>query len=324
MPEEPEIFVPPRFSEPEPREFSTVLAARGDVVDQTRAVASYTWVREVTLSFPVGNMPVAGVYVRPGDMVAAGDLVASLGAPEADAAMEDLRREISRAEFRLQQAEDAHRFALALAEDSGNPIDDARHRVDVENARNELEILLLQLGRVQGEVVNLDLHSPVDGIVTFAQTFREGMVSTANSRLVSIADPDARAFVVNTQNAVPFMGVGARFFAFIDGEEHLVEVVSGDERGFGGRPEWVNVAFLEFVDPPAVVLGNSAVINIVHDEARDVVFLPQNAVRAFGDRTYVYVVENGLRQVRDVALGVHGNGMVEIVSGLEEGEEVIL
>lgn len=52
-------------------------------------------------------------------------------------------------------------------------------------------------------------------------------------------------------------------------------------------------------------------------------FIPQSAVIAWGQMDRVFVAENGLARLRLVRIGMHHNGMVEILSGLEPGEQVI-
>ena len=52
--------------------------------------------------------------------------------------------------------------------------------------------------------------------------------------------------------------------------------------------------------------------------------LPKRAVQRFPNRTYVNVLASGVPNERDVEVGLETATEVEIVSGLEEAEEVIL
>ncbi|MFW5985343.1 MAG: efflux RND transporter periplasmic adaptor subunit [Halanaerobiaceae bacterium] len=63
---------------------------------------------------------------------------------------------------------------------------------------------------------------------------------------------------------------------------------------------------------------------IILQEKEDILFLPKGAVREYGDRTFVRVIdENGVRREIDVELGLESGNKVEIVDGLKEGDEVI-
>ena len=53
-------------------------------------------------------------------------------------------------------------------------------------------------------------------------------------------------------------------------------------------------------------------------------FSPKNLVKTDGDRTYVQVFENGEKQDRDVVTGISNATEIEIVSGVEAGEAVII
>ena len=53
--------------------------------------------------------------------------------------------------------------------------------------------------------------------------------------------------------------------------------------------------------------------------------VPLRAIHTLGDQNYVYVAnEAGVREARWVTVGLTGNDGIEIVSGLSEGDTVIL
>lgn len=70
--------------------------------------------------------------------------------------------------------------------------------------------------------------------------------------------------------------------------------------------------------------GVKGEITLVKDRRDDVLCLPAKAVTTF-ENTYIvyYVDENGLKSSKVVETGLYADGLVEIVSGLEEGEMVI-
>lgn len=56
----------------------------------------------------------------------------------------------------------------------------------------------------------------------------------------------------------------------------------------------------------------------------DAVVIPQKAVRELGDRTFVYLLIDGVKVEQDIETGIEDNSDVEVVSGLVGGEELIL
>jgi multidrug efflux pump subunit AcrA (membrane-fusion protein) len=64
-------------------------------------------------------------------------------------------------------------------------------------------------------------------------------------------------------------------------------------------------------------------VNLVLASKDDALWLPPDAIRSAGGRTFVIVNgENGPERV-DVELGLQTRDMIEIVSGLKEGQVVV-
>jgi len=70
--------------------------------------------------------------------------------------------------------------------------------------------------------------------------------------------------------------------------------------------------------------GMSATVEIVTDQLQDVLYVPIQAVVSRDDQHYVYVVERGRKELREVGIGKYNTQFIEITSGLEEGEELLL
>lgn len=70
--------------------------------------------------------------------------------------------------------------------------------------------------------------------------------------------------------------------------------------------------------------GMFAEADLVKDSKKDALYLPPAAVLSKNGEKYVYVVADGKAVYREVATGITGDGIVEILSGVNEGEEVIV
>ena len=73
----------------------------------------------------------------------------------------------------------------------------------------------------------------------------------------------------------------------------------------------------------AFELGDRIAIDIVTATRQDALWLPPSAVREFSGRRFVVVESDGVQQRVDVVLGIAGDGRVEIVEGLSEGQVVV-
>ena len=70
-------------------------------------------------------------------------------------------------------------------------------------------------------------------------------------------------------------------------------------------------------------LGDRVKISVVVEAKDDVLFLPTAAIRDFNGRKFVIIQEDGIQQRVDVALGISGKNIVEIVDGLSAGQVIV-
>jgi multidrug efflux pump subunit AcrA (membrane-fusion protein) len=70
--------------------------------------------------------------------------------------------------------------------------------------------------------------------------------------------------------------------------------------------------------------GMSAVVDLRVRTARDTVSVPAPAVFRAGSRDAVWVVKNGVARERLVRLGAQGESRVEVLEGVEEGEQLVV
>ena len=70
--------------------------------------------------------------------------------------------------------------------------------------------------------------------------------------------------------------------------------------------------------------GMSAEIDILVRSLEDVVYVPIQAVTYFDDERVVYVSNRGRTERREIKVGTFSDSYIEILSGLEAGEEVLL
>lgn len=70
--------------------------------------------------------------------------------------------------------------------------------------------------------------------------------------------------------------------------------------------------------------GMSAEIEILVRSLEDVVYIPIQAVTYFDDKRVVYVSNRGRPDRREIEVGTFSDSFIEVTSGLEEGEEVLL
>lgn len=70
--------------------------------------------------------------------------------------------------------------------------------------------------------------------------------------------------------------------------------------------------------------GMSAEIEILVRTLEDVIYVPIQAVTYFDDKRVVYVSSRGRTERREIEVGTFSDSFIEVTSGLEEGEDVLL
>jgi len=91
----------------------------------------------------------------------------------------------------------------------------------------------------------------------------------------------------------------------------------------------VNIYYVDIVPmkvPSFFRSGMSATVNFTLQEKKGVLLLPLNAVKKITNRTYVFIKdkETGKAKGIQIETGLENSNHVEIVSGLKEGESVII
>jgi HlyD family secretion protein len=75
---------------------------------------------------------------------------------------------------------------------------------------------------------------------------------------------------------------------------------------------------------PKLKLGYDMDVKILTHFKENIITVPENSVFELEDGQYVFIAQNGKAVLRRVKTGIEGEDMIEIVSGIKEGEKVII
>jgi HlyD family secretion protein len=111
----------------------------------------------------------------------------------------------------------------------------------------------------------------------------------------------------------------------LKGRVEKVSAVPDSQDWFSsGVKTYTIMVSVDAVPPGQLKPGMSATVEIVTDQLRDVLYVPIQAVISSDGKHYVYVVSHGRKELRDVEIGKFNTYSIEIISGLEENEELLL
>ncbi|WP_040124380.1 efflux RND transporter periplasmic adaptor subunit [Neorhizobium galegae] len=213
--------------------------------------------------------------------------------------------------------EDLNAHARAVAE-----LRLARQSLELANADQQL--IASERRQIELTVQRSTLRAPSSGRILSRKARVGGMTSSSADPLFVIADDDDIEFVAQVTET-----------SFVRLREGMSAEITlpGRDRAIAGTVR-LNAAQLdpktrsgtvriELADKAGLIPGVFARGNI-SVENRQNVLLPGTAVKSTAAGHNVYVVSDGLVDIRPVHIGSQQGGFVEIVDGIREGEEVVL
>ncbi len=272
----------------------------------------------------------------------------SLDYPRAtDEFIKDLRRQVKAAKESVSELEGAVKHAedptlrsqllasLAAAKENqkrlesnlswytSNPTES-----EIVAADSELALAQAKYDAAKAVLERLQIKSPINGFV-FEVSAEGGQTYQAETTLFTIGDPKALEVIANvTEEEYPLIATGQQVEVFFDARPDVTIQGKIDriipKRIEGDRPRYnIYIALEEVPDGLADGMTSDAAITI--EKRAGVLCLPRSVVRASGvDEVSLKVWANQTIETRTVTIGLRGDSDVEIVSGLDEGEQVII
>ncbi|MFH1582540.1 MAG: efflux RND transporter periplasmic adaptor subunit [bacterium] len=227
---------------------------------------------------------------------------------------------INTAQGNLQAAKDDLAFVTA----------DPREE-DISLCQNQVDQAQAQVDVLNSQISDSYLRSPVKGQVTKIMK-RVGELAQAalqdTAAVVLPADPykiEVNVYEEDVVNVVVGNPVEIMLVAFPD-KLFAGKVISIDPAEIMVDEVVYYKTIIEFDETPEDLRpGMTTDLNIRTDLRENVLTLDEDAIQKKDGKTIVEVLKEGEVKEREVSIGLKGNNnLVEVISGLEEGEEVIL
>ena len=210
--------------------------------------------------------------------------------------------------------------------------DKNKSNIKADKARNQLSLLgvpdstIQQINKAAEPQNTIPVYAPQNGIVTMLGA-REGMYVQPRDELFTIAD-DRRMWVLIDvyEHQLDWVQTG------LDAE---ITVPAYPGRSWEGKVEYLYPELdqksrtlrvrLAFDNPDGALRPNMFADAVIYGgPRRDILTIPEQALIITGEReAVVKVVEQGKFQPVNVVTGMKQGGKVEILSGLNEGDEIV-
>ncbi len=199
---------------------------------------------------------------------------------------------------------------------------------DIEMKRIEVELASSDVEEIEEELEGSVIRAPFDGVISEIY-IEEGTWVKEGMKAIVIADPESFEVEVMADeiDAVNLKeGQEAKItFDTIEGLElsGYVERIYPKAEIRGGVVGF-KVIFKISGSDPRLKEGLSCLVDVVIDERRGVLVIPNHAVRVKGGKKFVFVLKDGEIKTRFVKIGLRGEACSEVLKGLEEGEKVVV
>lgn len=312
----------------------------GEVLLSKSLTAKYVQTKEQEVAFQEGGKKIEKIYVREGDQVKTGDILAEVS-------VGTLEEDIARLEYEIKKKElekgylDAHEdfdltssyYTLAYyskceEEDvEKQEKRDADIRESYKNQRedydDELEFDRAELKQMQEELAGSRLYATMNGMVYSVERDLEGTTSKKGEVIMTIIDGTEGIFTLEEPDYAEY---------FKDGESVTLEITYSSAKGsYEVMPyqvaNWGEKQYFSIYDGPendGIDVDTTGTIHVVLEQKENVLYLPNECIYRADGKTYVYVLdEQNMRNICWVETGLTGDKYTEIVSGLNEGDTVV-
>lgn len=346
-----------------PRVVPAARVKRANLSTNVALTAEFEPYQEVDVMAKVSGY-VKSIRVDIGDRVRAGDLLATLEVPEmqddlakAKAAVQQARAEVAAASDEVQRAKSAHDIAHlsyirildvykkeaglvpqqevdeAHSHDQVGEAQTAVAQSNLRTAQDRVRVAQAEEARLRTLLRYTAITAPFDGVVTkrYANTGSMIQAGTASQTqampLVRLSQNNLLRLVLPVpESSVPLIRVGAAVSVEVAA---LHREFPGRVARFAGIVQESTRTMETQVDVPnptlALVPGMYAEVHLRTASRSDALSIPIEAIEGADALAHVYKVEDsGLIRVTPVRAGVETPQRAEILSGLQEGDTVII
>lgn len=213
-----------------------------------------------------------------------------------------------------------------IALEKQNEKDLEANQKQLQEVDDAIYIAELKLKELQEELRERRIYANFNGTVTYVQKTKEGDRSVKGKTFVTIADLDTVVFTVKGEDT-QYFPVGTEVIVSCQKKEFPAQSVEPSKLGISQQKEGDDpMVYLQLLTPdPTLENGVGGSIEVTLDHREDVLYVSKNAIKAAEGAKFVYMLdENGLRVLREVTTGLETEEYVEILSGLSEGDSVII
>lgn len=306
------------------------VAQQRDVPVRLEALGTVTPIASVAIKARLETV-ITKVHFRDGALVKAGDLLFTLDGRQIEAEIKRVEAVIAGAVAQQQQAErDVQRYNELLSKNATTQVtlNNAQTAVNIARATADSNRAMLENLKVQLDYTQI--RAPISGRISAANVKAGNMVRPADATSLAVINQMVPVYVTF---GLPQRSLPELRKALASSSASVVAVAPGDDRAAKGQVSMIE----NTVDPATgMVLVRATMENkdellwpgtLVNTQVvlrnEKAVIVPSPAVQVGQNGTYVFVVKDGVAEIRPVTVDRTFDMQSVISKGLEGGETVV-
>lgn len=316
---------------------ATFTVQRGDIAIDAKLTGRVSPLALHTVYFQI-NGQVSEVLANVNDVVTEGQLLGELAeARDIKAKAEETQHIIRRAQIDLEIA----KLTLEQYKSQGRSDNEVKiQELQVELAQIAFNEKMTELGidpnisvvdELDAQIAQARAFSPANGTIISAVTVGRKVTSTTPAFI--LGDPNQLEIIASLDESkgdseIKEMFEGMPVVVALDANPDVKfkGVIRQLPSPFGTGPGDYRIVHIVLDVPPSATTyqsGDKVTINVQLNSKQGILWLPPDAIRKAGGRTFVIInSDNGPKRV-DIEIGLQTRDMVEIISGLTEGQVVL-
>ena len=318
------------------KEYKKAKVIRGDIVDSVTMDCTYNAFQTESYKFKISGLRIDHVYV--GDYVKAGDVLADLEMSDVSLQIEERKNNIKYLELMISHQNERkdlttsnqnklksiHGYNIEIDKKYNDAI--SGYDSAMSKLNDSLYIEQERLNQLNKDIINHQIVAGMDGVVSYVASHQFGDISDKEVVFITVYDPDTMVFVTDGTNPELFkpgqkveIAVSKDVYpAVVINPEELInkDSMNGDD----------SIIYLK-VDNSDERLhkDDQGEITVILNELKDILYLPSSAVQDDNGKSIVYVEdEGGFKSIKEIKTGLTADKKSEVISGLNEGDSVIL
>lgn len=299
FPTEEEVLEPP-VVKVEEVVYKTYVAQSKDIENALISTGYILSTSEVDLKFEEALYPLKTIYVKTGDFVKKGDLIAELDT-------DDLARQVVLQRLLVKKAQ-------ALYNESST-----NSNLSQLNYEREL------LSQMESDLNSSRLYAPMDGQIASRIDLDPGEDVRPFITIVKIVDSQ-NMYIKHTSNALKDFTLNMDVTITVGNTAYEGYVSQTPKEADGTNADDENSIYFKFKNdlPNFKRVGSTATVKAVLEVHKNAVVVPRHHVKYLDGRVYMQIVKDGKKVDIDVETGISNATEIEIISGLSAGDLIVV